>query len=115
MKTKILTALAAVDISVLVASACSSDSDNDEPALPAPQASPVTTDDDTAAATVLSSTADLQPSTTASPSFITAPTTSTTTTAAPSLKDLPVQFLNGSGISCAAGNLTARRWLDDTA
>ena len=109
MKTKILKALAAVDISVLVASACSPDSDNDEPALPAPQASPVTTDDDTAVATVLSSTADLPPSSTASPSSITAPTTSTTSTAAPSLEDLRVQFLNGLGTNSAAGNLTARR------
>ena len=52
MKTKILTALAAQDVSVLVASACSSDSDNSEPAPPAPPASPVTTDDDTAATAI---------------------------------------------------------------
>ena len=109
MKTKILTALAAVAVSMLVASACSSDSDNDEPALPAPQASPVTTDDDTAVATVLPSTADLPPSTAASPSSTTALTTSTTTAAAPSLEDLRVQFLNGLGTNSAAGNLTVRR------
>ena len=62
MKTKILTALAAQDVSVLVASACSSYSDNSEPAPPAPPTSPVTTDDDTAATTIPSTPADLPPS-----------------------------------------------------
>ena len=67
-----------------------------------------TTTASTAAATASASTTTTTTTSSAAPPPTTTSTTTTTTTTIPSVDDLRVQVLNGSGISGAAGRLTAR-------
>ena len=62
----------------------------------------------TTTATASTTTTTTATTTSAAPPTTTTSTTTTTTTTIPSVDDLRVQVLNGSGISGAAGRLTAR-------